>query len=151
MNHPYPAHVTSVWHRWGPRITVIACAAAFVNTAYRAFEALNVQPPASVQETDSAQAISAIQSILDANLFNEEAEGNFRDTTALLELRGTFAGTDGAPSYAIVALGDQEKSYRLGSMLPGGIEITAIFVDHIVIREHNGRYRTVRLQEKTNP
>ncbi|MAT64203.1 MAG: type II secretion system protein GspC [Gammaproteobacteria bacterium] len=67
------------------------------------------------------------------------------ETRLNLTLRGLFATEDPERARAIIAAPDtEERSYRVNDELPGGAELSAIYVDRIIL-QRNGRYETLRL------
>jgi type II secretory pathway component PulC len=84
-----------------------------------------------------------IKRILHANLFKASAAPDentnvvsARAVAASYELKGTFAGADNTPSYAIIVeSGGQEKGYRAGDSLGNNMKIEAIYADHVIIAD----------------
>ena len=67
------------------------------------------------------------------------------ETRLKLTLRGVFASDEHASGRAIV--GDpkgKEESYAVGDPLPGGVKLSEIYPDRIIL-ERNGRFETLRL------
>lgn len=93
--------------------------------------------------------------IVDLHLFGTASETKGPASAALdapetqlnLVLRGILASDDGVESRAIITAGggrDAEKIYKVGSKLPGGAVVHAIFSDRVIL-ERGGHLEALRL------
>ncbi len=72
------------------------------------------------------------------------------ETQLNLMLRGILASDDGVQSRAIIAAGggrDAEKIYKVGSRLPGGAVVHAIYSDRVIL-ERGGHLEALRLPKE---
>jgi general secretion pathway protein C len=115
-------------------------------------------------DTDAVPAVSAIsrdqqrhsdRQIADWHLFGAESRAqpvkqeaapvDAPDTRLRLTLSGVFASSDDNEARAII--GDErgkEDSYAPGDSLPGGVKLSAIHADRVIL-QRNGLYETLRL------
>jgi len=119
---------------------IASCSVVLLSSAYHSYTVLesnHLTAPMNPQIAANIPAAMTAQNVISANLFNvaEAGSSGFAEGNAgLPELRGTFAGSGTAQSYAIMAEpGQAEKSYKIGDKLSGGAKLTAITSDHIVI------------------
>lgn len=106
---------------------------------------------AAAAATAAPQAQARAAQIAAAHLFGTAPEQqqptaqNAPETSLDLTLLGVAAGTNGAPSRAIIVSGGSvQNTYPVGATLPGGAVIRAILPDRVVLA-HNGRLENLRL------
>lgn len=68
------------------------------------------------------------------------------ETTLALKLKGTYATHESEQARALIAENNgNEKTYRVGSALPGGARVRAIYPDRVIL-DANGRIEVLRLR-----
>lgn len=86
--------------------------------------------------------------IADQHLFGTAAAGgnigNAPDTTLALTLHGIVAGKRASDSRALIVANGDEEPYAIGSTVPGGAVIRAIFPDRVML-DRGGQIEALRL------
>ena len=118
-----------------------------------AIAAKNGGTPASARGASAPAAHDRVADITSAHLFGvpsqaatAESVANVPKTSLDLTLLGIAAGPKNFPSQAIIASGgnQNQKTYAVGSALPGGAVVHEILSDKVVIA-HDGRLESLAL------
>jgi type II secretory pathway component PulC len=103
--------------------------------------------PASPHRENVTIAVAA-QTVASAHVFGDApAVGGMAVSTLNVKLRGVFAGTAGAPGYAIVNTGGRDQSAAVGSEISPGVALESVHARHIVLKR-NGVFERVNLEER---
>ena len=147
------AVVAATLSRRGPWLVAIVFAALGSQAALDVWRGLARTPdvpaaPAVATVADQPQLVADVAAIAERHLFGAAATGNAHapppPTRAALVLGGVWYAP-GADAYALIGEpGAAQRSYRVGDRLPGGVELTDIEVDHVVLRR-DGRAETLAL------
>lgn len=111
----------------------------------------NLAPVKTVADTSNRRAVNQL---VDVNLFGKtdqkitKVTAKVPETKLNLILKGVFASTPMARSTAIIASGKngKEKSYSIGDKLAGGVTITEIQSDYVIL-DRRGRSEILRMPE----
>jgi type II secretion system protein C len=112
------------------------------------FNADKVASPAIAINKTTAGSYD-LATVRDASLFGQEAaprqasNGQLPETRLKLVLRGVFTAPVNSDAAAIIEGEDQSASYyKVGSALPGGAQLAAVYPDRVVIG-HSGLQETL--------
>ena len=103
--------------------------------------------PGSPQR-DRVTIAAATQTVAGAHVFGDAAvAGGIAVSTLNVKLRGVFAGTGGAPGYAIVNTGGRDQAASAGAEISPGVALESVHPRHIVLKR-NGVFERVNLEER---
>ena len=103
--------------------------------------------PGSPQR-ESVTITAATQTVAGAHVFGDAAvAGGIAVSTLNVKLRGVFAGSGGAPGYAIVNTGGRDQAASAGAEISPGVALESVHARHIVLKR-NGVFERVNLEER---
>lgn len=147
------AVVVATVSRRGPWLVAIVFVALVSQAALDVWRGLAMTPgvpaaPVVAPVADQPQLVADVAAIAGRHLFGAAATGSADapppPTRAALVLGGVWYAPE-ADAYALIGEpGAAQRSYRVGDRLPGGVELTDIEVDHVVLRR-DGRAETLAL------
>lgn len=139
--------------RRGPVLLAVVLCILALGAARDVWQILTAPPPASSAPVRPAAARPAsltvdVQSIAAQHLFGVPAPQTTQTTApptrAALSLGGIWFEPDGRAYALIGAPGQPQRPYRVGERLPGGIELTQVHPQHVLLRR-DGRDETLAL------
>jgi general secretion pathway protein C len=105
-----------------------------------------VTPAPPARETITIAA--AAQTLAETHVFGvAPLAGGLAVSSLNIKLRGVFAGTPGAPGYAIVNTGGRDQTARAGTEIVPGVALESVHAKHIVLKR-NGVFERVNLEER---
>jgi general secretion pathway protein C len=107
-------------------------------------------PPAvpAAPAREKVTIAAAAQAAAEAHVFGAApVAGGIAVSTLNVKLKGVFAGSAGAPGYAIVNTGDRDQSAGVGAEISPGVALDSVHARHIVLKR-NGIFERVNLEER---